>query len=130
VGFRADALEVALYAADGGDSVDESSFNLQADYAVSDAVAVTASFGQVDAASVTTTYIQANVAYTVDATTYALGGASKDSDASGVDTKTGIYANVTTKLAPSVKVYAEVGYADDDAFAEDFGYVAGMEVKF
>jgi predicted porin len=144
IGVRTDALEVALYLSDykndgalATEANDESSFNLQANYTM-DAFGFAASYGVVDTTistvDVKTTYAQVNATYTVDTTTYALGLNTSDSDLSGVagDRRNGVYANVTTKLAPSVKVYAEVGYADvDDSIAkEDLGYVAGMEVSF
>jgi predicted porin len=133
LGVRVDSLELAVYASNYKESTTakESSFNLQADYSL-DALAFSASYGVIDnkIADEKITYIQANVKYTVDTTSYALGFATNDSDVDGVDTKNGVYANVTTKLAPSVKVYAEAGYADDSSRAEEFGYVTGMEVSF
>lgn len=125
IGVRIDALELALYALDS-DSDDESAYNLQASYAV-DALAFNASVGSVETASVETKYMEANVKYTVEATTYAFGVTTADTDGAddSVDT---VYANVVNQLASSVRVYAEVGYQADAV--EELGYVAGMEVKF
>jgi predicted porin len=125
IGVRADALEVALYAYSSDDNGDESAYNLQATYAM-DAFGFAASLGSDEVNDAETTFAEANVTYTLEATTYALGFSTADPETGdSVDT---IYANLTTKLAPSVKVYAEAGYQADAA--EEFGYVAGMEVKF
>ncbi len=125
IGVRADALDVSLYAYNS-DNLDEDAYNLQVTYAM-DALAFAASVGSDDVAGTETKFAEANVAYTIDANTYALGFSTADTDgaADSVDT---VYANVTSKLASSVKVYAEVGYQADAV--EEFGYVAGMEVKF
>ena len=140
LGFRSEAIEIALYASDYEfGTTEETAMNIQATYSM-DALALNASYGTVDDGADTTTYIQANVAYTVDAMTYALGVSSGESDADGADAVNGVYVNVVNQLATNVRVYAEVGMTDYDADtrtvdgvaydAEDFGYLAGMEVKF
>jgi predicted porin len=141
IGVRVDALEVAVYAYDAENVVDEdatpavtyadeSAYNLQVTYSM-DALGFAASVGSDEQDNVETKFAEANVTYTVDANTYALGFSTADTDgaADSVDT---IYANVTSKLASNVKVYAEVGFQDQASGStkEDFGYVAGMEVKF
>jgi predicted porin len=126
IGFRVDSLDVRLYAfSDEATDADYTAYNLEGVYSA-DALAIAASVGSYDDAGVKTTLGEINVKYTVEATTYALGYSTADAD--GSDTVNTVYANVTQKLAPSVKVYAEAGYQADAT--EEFGYVTGMEVSF
>jgi predicted porin len=128
IGFRVDSLDVRLYAySDETDGADETDFNLEGVY-TADALAIAASIGSMDVSDVQTDVAEINVKYTVEATTYALGYSYAKADNDGAKSVDTVYANVTQKLAPSVKVYAEAGYQADAV--EEFGYVTGMEVSF
>jgi predicted porin len=124
IGVRVDALDLSVYAYDS-DNLDETAYNVQAVYSA-DALAIAASVGSDEVANVETKFAEINVKYTVEKTTYALGYSTADAD--NADTVNTVYANVTQKLAPSVKLYAEAGYQADAV--EEFGYVTGMEVSF
>lgn len=116
------------------DKFDVDGYQLEAEY-VMDAFAFAASFGQVDYDLVGSTAAEAEVtvaalagSYTMDMTTFALGYNYADlDDAADGDVNT-FYANVTQQLHSNVKVYGEIGTTDVDN--SEFGYVAGMEVKF
>lgn len=127
----------------GADEYETTAFNLEVEYAVNEAVAVAASYGEADVDSLTaatnknlsdTKYIEVNGSYTMDKTTYALGYVYSDEDVTDTETKN-IYVNVTQQLHDNVKLYAEVGYADEDSENVnnadiDFAYLVGMEVNF
>ena len=113
-------------------------YNLEAEYAFG-AVNLAASFGQIKYKNSDTKKVQkdldlyeVNGSYTLDKTTFALGyvhAKDRHEDVSHDN----VYANVTQQLHSNVKAYAEVGYADNDKIfneVEEFGYVAGLEVKF
>ncbi|PSV46484.1 porin [Photobacterium sp. GB-36] len=113
-------------------------YNLEAEYAFG-AVNLAASFGQIKYKHSDTKKVQkdldlyeVNGSYTLDKTTFALGyvhAKDRHKDVSHDN----VYANVTQQLHSNVKAYAEVGYADNDKIfneVEEFGYVAGLEVKF
>lgn len=67
--------------------------------------------------------------YTVGKVKYAVGLNLLDKDGEDI---TNYYANVTYKMNGNVRVYGEVGGADSDVSGNeyDFGYVAGLEIKF
>ncbi len=117
-------------------------YNLEAEYGFG-AFNIAASFGQIEYKAADThvtdrdlDLYEINGSYTMDKTTFALGYVHAQNHAN--TEKYGkrhdnVYANVTQQLHSNVKVYAEVGYADNDKIIndrEEFGYVAGMEVKF
>lgn len=151
LGARFNNLDVRVYLYSGddvaGDNVevfdikgsatqayDVDGYQLEAEY-VMDAFAFSASFGQVDYDLVGSTAAETEVtvaalagSYTMDMTTFALGYNYADlDDARNLDANT-FYANVTQQLHSNVKVYGEIGTTDVDN--SEFGYVAGMEVKF
>ncbi|MHA6609678.1 porin [Photobacterium damselae] len=165
LGFRTNGLDVRVYGYDGervglkgleydqnGNPIiipgnageDIRGYNLEAVYGFG-AFNVAASFGQIEYKAADThktnkdlDLYEINGSYTMDKTTFALGyvhAKDKENDVSHDN----VYANVTQQLHSNVKVYLEVGYADNDDVVvdntnvkqfEDFGYVAGMEVKF
>ncbi|WP_318435271.1 porin [Photobacterium leiognathi] len=116
-------------------------YNLEAEYAFG-AVNLAASFGQMEYKASDTKKVQkdldlyeVNGSYTLDKTTFALGyvHANGHHDGKGKVQHDNVYANVTQQLHSNVKAYAEVGYSDNDKVfdeIEEFGYVAGLEVKF
>ncbi|TLS84001.1 porin [Photobacterium damselae subsp. damselae] len=159
LGFRTNGLDVRVYGYDGervgykGFELDANGhqiidpdkagedirgYNLEAEYGFG-AFNVAASFGQIEyknAVKHNTTedldLYEINGSYTMDKTTFALGYVHANDKHNDVN-HDNVYANVTQQLHSNVKVYAEVGYADNDKIIndrEEFGYVAGMEVKF
>ncbi|SMY33004.1 Porin-like protein H precursor [Photobacterium malacitanum] len=116
-------------------------YNLEAEYAMG-AVNLAASFGQMKYKESDTKKVQkdldlyeVNGSYTLEKTTFALGyvHANGHHAGKGKVQHDNVYANVTQQLHSNVKAYAEVGYSDNDkvfADVEEFGYVAGLEVKF
>ncbi|OBU14860.1 porin [Photobacterium aquimaris] len=163
VGFRTGGLDVRVYGYDGkrisaegislghennkpvvipgkaGDDI--RGYNLEAEYAMG-AVNLAASFGQMKYKASDTKKVQkdldlyeVNGSYTLEKTTFALGyvHANGHHADKGKVQHDNVYANVTQQLHSNVKVYAEVGYSDNDKVfddVEEFGYVAGLEVKF
>jgi predicted porin len=109
---------------------DVENYNFEIEYKGIENVGLAASYGvnTVDTGSkkTDTDYFSVAADYTHGKTTFAIGVDNQDND-SGKDV-TGYYANVTYALHSNAKVYAEVG--DNDGDKQDWGYVAGMEVKF
>ncbi|OOE76983.1 porin [Salinivibrio sp. ML290] len=114
---------------DSDDSVD--TYNFEVEYAGIENVGIAASVGRKSAdlngVDTDTDYVSIAADYTMGKTTYAIGFDNKDVDGQQDDVN-GYYANVTYALHSNAKVYAEVGDSDGDE--QDWGYVAGMEVKF
>ena len=112
-------------------------YNLEAQYAMG-AINLAASFGQVEykdaGTKVTDKKIdlyEINGSYTIDKTTMALGYVRGEDKIAHGNVINNVYANVTQQLHSNVRAYVELGYADDKKDTlEDFGYVAGLEVKF
>ncbi|WBA09448.1 porin [Salinivibrio kushneri] len=115
-----------VYASKG----DVENYNFEVEYAGIENVSLAAAYGvnTVDTGSSDeeADFFSVAADYTHGKTTYAIGVDNKDVDSG--DDVTGYYANVTYALHNNAKVYAEVG--DNDADNNDWGYVAGMEVKF
>ncbi|NAW67271.1 porin [Photobacterium halotolerans] len=105
-----------------GNEVD--AYNIEAEY-VFGAVALAASFGNVEVNDADSDVIEAAGSYTMGKNTFALGYVYADADETN-----NVYANVTHQLHSNVKLYAELGWADGDTKEYDLGYVAGMEVLF
>ncbi|WP_305417322.1 porin [Photobacterium leiognathi] len=149
IGYRVAGLDARVYYYNGdnvaGTSffngvVDVEGYNVEAEYGFG-AVGLAASFGQVEyknsfgADKLRANVYQVAADYTIDKTTFAIGYNNYDRrDESGDNYA--VYANVTQQLHSNVKVYAEIGdtdvkYSDGkNVRGADFGYVAGMEVKF
>ena len=112
-------------------------YNLEAEYALG-AINLAASFGQVKYQAADTNKTEKNIdlyeingSYTIDKTTMALGYVRGEDKVANGNEINNIYANVTQQLHSNVRAYVEVGYADDKKDTlEDFGYLAGLEVKF
>ncbi|PSV21613.1 porin [Photobacterium kishitanii] len=116
-------------------------YNLEAQYAMG-AINLAASFGQIKYKAVNPSELGANKpktidlyeingSYKIDNTTMALGYVRGEDKIAGGNVINNVYANVTQQLHSNVRAYVEVGYADDKKDTlEDFGYVAGLEVKF
>ncbi|KKD01246.1 porin [Photobacterium halotolerans] len=105
-----------------GNEVD--AYNIEAEY-VFGAVALAASFGNVDENNADSDVIEAAGSYTMGKNTFALGYVYADADETN-----NVYANVTHQLHSNVKLYGELGWADGDINEYDLGYVAGIEVLF
>ncbi|MBV7261819.1 porin [Photobacterium sp. WH24] len=105
-----------------GNEVD--GYNIEAEY-VFGAVALAASFGNVEVNNADSDLIEAAGSYTMGKNTFALGYVYAEADETN-----NVYANVTHQLHSNVKLYAELGWADGDNTDYDLGYVAGMEVLF
>ncbi|OOF25407.1 hypothetical protein BZJ19_08860 [Salinivibrio proteolyticus] len=136
LGYRFADVDVRAYyqlAEDLGrvDDADTEAYNFEIEYAGIENVGIAASYGRTidktGATDVDTDYISIAADYTMGKTTFALGFDNKDVDNASSDVN-GYYANVTYALHSNAKVYAEVGDSDGDE--QDWGYVAGMEVKF
>ncbi|WP_413524885.1 porin [Photobacterium phosphoreum] len=118
---------------------DISGYNLEAEYAMG-AINLAASFGQVKYQAANTNKTEKNIdlyeingSYTIDKTTLALGYVRGEDKVDHDNVINNVYANVTQQLHSNVRAYVEVGYADDKNekdTLEEFGYVAGLEVKF
>ncbi|OOE35927.1 hypothetical protein BZG05_03655 [Salinivibrio kushneri] len=115
--------------------LDADAYNFEIEYAGIENVGIAASYGRTSVDSresgnvvdTDTDYISLAADYTMGKTTYAIGFDNKDVDGQQDDVNS-YYANVTYALHSNAKVYAEVGDSDGDE--QDWGYVAGMEVKF
>ena len=146
IGYRVAGLDARVYyytgdhvagtTFDKDGYVDVDGYNVEAEYGFG-SVGLAASFGQVKYKNAYgVDLLRANVYqiaadYTIDKTTFAIGYNNYDRrDESGDNYA--VYANVTQQLHSNVKVYAEIGNTDAkfDGRDADFGYVAGMEVKF
>ncbi|OOE95882.1 porin [Salinivibrio sp. AR640] len=114
---------------DGDD--DKDAYNFEIEYAGIENVGLAASVGRtssdIDGDDTDTDYMSIAADYTMGKTTFAVGYDNKDEEGNTSDVN-GYYANVTYALHSNAHVYAEVGDSDGDD--QDFGYVAGMEVKF
>ncbi|MDX1303208.1 porin [Photobacterium sp.] len=139
LGARFGDLDVRAYfytsetASTAATKQENEAFNLEGAYNMG-AFSFAASYGEVEvkkggSVDEDTSLIELNGSYTMDRTTFALGYNRADQDKAN-NTIDNVYANVTQQLHSNVKVYAEVGYADADNADYDFGYLAGMEVKF
>ncbi|OOE70942.1 porin [Salinivibrio kushneri] len=110
---------------------EKDAYNFEIEYAGIENVGLAASIGRTSADiggnDVDTDYTSIAADYTMGKTTYGIGYDNKDEEGNTSDVN-GYYANITYALHSNAKVYAEVG--DSDGENEDFGYVAGMEVKF
>jgi predicted porin len=148
VGVRMDDIDARLYvytdkqSSEGDDAQTQTTaYNLEVEYAFDEALSVAASYGEsdLDEGSKDTNksdskYAEVTGSYAVNSdTTLALGYVYTDESVSKTETQN-IYANVTKQLQDNVKVYAEVGYADEDikGFHQsiDLAYLAGMKVNF
>ncbi|WP_318440861.1 porin [Photobacterium leiognathi] len=146
IGYRVAGLDARVYYYTGdnvagttfeeGGLIDVEGYNVEAEYGFG-AVGLAASFGQVEyknsrgADKLRANVYQVAADYTIDKTTFAIGYNNYDRrDKSGDNYA--VYANVTQQLHSNVKVYAEIGDTDTKfgGRSADFGYVAGMEVKF
>ncbi|KLV09353.1 porin [Photobacterium aquae] len=123
-------------------ATDVDGFNLEAEY-VMGAFAFAASYGNIEYTSSANSanksdadVFEINGSYTLGKNTFALGynRADVSVDGSGEYLENGttdnVYANVTHQLHSNVKVYGELGWADQDGADLDLGYLVGMEVKF
>ncbi|MGF1724197.1 porin [Photobacterium nomapromontoriensis] len=121
---------------------DVDGFNLEANYAMGQ-FAFAASYGDLEYTSAKNSanksdvaVFEINGAYTMGKNTFALGynRADVSIDGAGAYLEEGVtdnvYANVTHQLHSNVKVYGELGWADQDGADLDLGYLVGMEVKF
>jgi len=109
---------------------DVENYNFEIEYKGIENVGLAASYGvntnDTGSVKTETDFFSVAADYTMGKTTFAIGVDNQDNDST--EDKTGYYANVTYALHSNAKVYAEVG--DNDADNNDWGYVAGMEVKF
>ncbi|OOE79166.1 hypothetical protein BZG73_15500 [Salinivibrio siamensis] len=118
------------------DELNQDAYNFEIEYAGIENVGIAASIGRTSVDGLNkankvvdteTDYMSIAADYTMGKTTFAVGYDNKDIDGESSDLN-GYYANVTYALHSNAHVYAEVGDSDGDD--QDFGYVAGMEVKF
>ncbi|WP_305370265.1 porin [Photobacterium leiognathi] len=140
--YKGDAVAADLFSKKG--AVDLEGYNVEAEYGFG-ALGLAASFGQVEYKDVnSSSKVRGNIYqiaadYTIDKTTFAIGYNNYDRRDEAGDNYA-VYANVTQQLHSNVKVYAEIGdtnvkFTEGKApntvtRSADFGYVAGMEVKF
>ncbi|OOE57470.1 hypothetical protein BZG13_10530 [Salinivibrio sp. ML323] len=136
LGYRVADVDARVYyqKADNVDRTDDKeidAYNFEIEYAGIENVGLAASVGRVSTDNgsndLDTDYMSIAADYTMGKTTFAVGYDNKDVEDNASDVN-GYYANVTYALHSNAHVYAEVGDSDGDE--EDFGYVAGMEVKF
>ncbi|OOF04890.1 hypothetical protein BZG80_06810 [Salinivibrio sp. MA440] len=136
LGYRVADIDARVYyqKADNVDRVnndDKDAYNFEIEYAGIENVGIAASYGRtssdIGGVDTDTDYISIAADYTMGKATYAIGFDNQDVDGQQDDLN-GYYANVTYALHNNAKVYAEVGDSDGDE--QDWGYVAGMEVKF
>jgi Outer membrane protein (porin) len=110
---------------------DKDAYNFEIEYAGIENVGLAASIGRtsshIGGIDTDTDYTSIAADYTMGKTTFAIGYDNQDKDGESSDVN-GYYANVTYALHSNAHVYAEVGDSDGDD--QDWGYVAGMEVKF
>ncbi|MFD2180136.1 porin [Veronia pacifica] len=149
IGARFEGLDARVYFADGeiqkytdkdGVEVPKTDVRvivLEAEYALDD-IGIAAGYGQAElktsGGKVKAKLLQLAADYSMNDTTFAVGVDRVDFDKGDAE-QTSIYANVTQQLHSNVKVYAEVGNADEkDKDGKDvdteLGYTVGMEVKF
>ncbi|NUY55485.1 porin [Salinivibrio sp. EAGSL] len=115
--------------------LDSDAYNFEIEYAGIENVGIAASVGRTSVEDdktgtvidTETDYVSIAADYTMGKTTFGIGYDNKDVEGNTSDVN-GYYANVTYALHSNAHVYAEVGDSDGDD--QDFGYVAGMEVKF
>ncbi|MBC7003877.1 porin [Photobacterium sp. BZF1] len=126
-----------------GGATDVDAYNLEAEYVMGQ-FAFAASYGNAEYTSTTNgsnksdvDVFEINGSYTMGKNTFALGYNRADNSVSGTGeyiTTSGVtdnvYANVTHQLHSNVKVYGELGWADQDETDFDLGYLVGMEVVF
>ena len=150
VGVRFANLDTRIYVYEGKNletgntfKIDAKGYNLEAEYTLNN-LSLAASYGQMEykdsglkAVTFDLDVFDVNAAYTIDKNTFALGynRANGKGYIVGTDFVNGhsdnIYANVTHKFNSNVRIYAEMGWADNDQEPQkDLAYVAGMEVKF
>lgn len=135
LGYRVADVDARVYyqKADNVDrngNDDKDAYNFEIEYAGIENVGLAASIGRtssdIGGIDTDTDYTSIAADYTMGKTTFAIGYDNKDED--GKSDVNGYYANVTYALHSNAHVYAEVGDSDEDE--KDWGYVAGMEVKF
>ncbi|WP_102505574.1 porin [Salinivibrio kushneri] len=141
---RVDNIERNMFNANtaASEELNQDAYNFEIEYAGIENVGIAASIGRTsidgfekDAGGNKTNnvfdqetdYMSIAADYTMGKTTFGVGYDNQDKEGNTSDVN-GYYANVTYALHSNAKVYAEVG--DSDGENEDFGYVAGMEVKF
>lgn len=154
IGFRYAGLDARFYYftgqnvvnslfvnSDGTNQVlDSEAYSVEAEYQVTDAVGVAASWSQIDYDSTDGSgrsreadVWQVAADYQWNNTNFAAGfNLWDDTDVNGVeevDART-YYLNVTQRIHRFAKVYAEVGYLDEDEVDENVAYLVGMEVAF
>ncbi|SIN94965.1 porin [Salinivibrio sp. ES.052] len=136
LGYRIADVDARVYyqlAEDLGrvSDADTEAYNFEIEYAGIENVGIAASYGRTTdktgATDVDTDYVSLAADYTMGKTTFGVGYDNQDADGTSTDLN-GYYANVTYALHSNAHVYAELGDSDGDE--QDFGYVAGMEVKF
>ncbi len=136
LGYRVADVDARVYyqKADNVDRTNDKetdAYNFEIEYAGIENVGLAASVGRVSkddgTKDVDTDYMSISADYTMGKTTFGIGYDNQDTDGDTSDIN-GYYANVTYALHSNAKVYAEVGDSDGDE--QDWGYVAGMEVKF
>ncbi|OOE78340.1 hypothetical protein BZG72_15590 [Salinivibrio sp. PR6] len=135
LGYRFADVDARVYyqksEENGGSALERDEYNFEIEYAGIENVGIAASYGRTSEDNGTTDtdtdYISLAADYTMGKTTYAIGFDNKDVEGDNDDVN-GYYANVSYALHSNAKVYAEIGDSDDDQ--QDWGYVAGMEVKF
>ncbi|WP_025674102.1 porin [Salinivibrio socompensis] len=136
LGYRVADVDARVYYqkadnVDRANNDDKDAYNFEIEYAGIENVGIAASYGRtssdIGGVDTDTDYISLAADYTMGKTTYAIGYDNQDVDGENSDVN-GYYANVTYALHSNAKVYAEVGDSDGDE--KDWGYVAGMEVKF
>ncbi len=141
-------LDARLYYYDGKnfvsgtDTFDQTVYNLEIDYTI-DQFEIAASYGYLENnyTNLVNTkdkqdYMQISGVYNYDDKTYfAVGVDLMDARNAGVKHEAiSYYTNVTYRLHPNARVYAEIGNEELKIAGvkqdRDFGYVIGMEVKF
>jgi Outer membrane protein (porin) len=136
LGYRFADVDARVYyqKADNVDRTNDKetdAYNFEIEYAGIENVGLAASVGRVSeddgSNDVDTDYMSIAADYTMGKTTFGIGYDNKDVEGNTSDVN-GYYANVTYALHSNAHVYAEVGDSDGDD--QDWGYVAGMEVKF
>ncbi|PSW08184.1 porin [Photobacterium rosenbergii] len=138
IGARFADFDVRAYyytfeAGTGTTKEETDAFNIEAEYVMGQ-WAFAASYGQVEEKIGGSTDFDADAielagSYTMGKNTFALGYNRIDDDFSN-DTIDNVYGNITHQLHSNVKVYGELGWADQDSKDLDMGYLVGMEVIF
>lgn len=134
-------IATSLFGEDGDPGVDTDVYSLELEYQLTDAIGLAGSWSNINYESSvdSSQEIEADVYqiaadYQWNNTNFAAGwnfwDETKSSQEIGeIDART-YYVTVTQRVHQFAKVYAEVGYDDDDSLDENVAYLVGMEVAF